>query len=557
MKKMGLILVLLAFCFADIAPIRGKDSDNIVKVPVATTYGRGTLIDSVGDIRATMGSSGKNICVSADGNAIAVCYGYPTGDPNATMKIKVAYSTDGGASWALYGPFSGDMRRIYPAVDGTDDFDAQPGELIFGWQESPNGYNEGAFMIMIEENLPSSPSPSVPTAIPGTSGADFCPWNVSVAVSPDIAYHVVGTAQSYLNNGNNNTYAWVSTDGGYSWSDSVNIGDGEVTDVGHTQMGTGGYVFHNMHKDSIIATLPIALPWYNESTDGGFTWLGPERLPLPFVPDTITSFWWHEFDCMVIDNEPWSLHTNTGSAQDSMWLWHGTGSPGAWTWDVMDVRAPMYSDFMIGDTVCQSVAVYGAGYPQLAYDPVNDIILAAMTTNYFKATPTDTVYDGWYIGGLYSNDGGSTWNISKPLCDVAFASANLGHTEVAHEIADGHTYATFIDEVELQLYFFGAQIEPFVGIDEASGRYVSAYRFGVTPTVTSNNCRATFTMPAAGNISLAVYDVSGRVVDRVYSGYASGEQQFNINTSNLANGTYFVVLETEQVNITQKLITLR
>jgi hypothetical protein len=262
---------------------------------------------------------------------------------------------------------------------------------------------------------------------------------------------------------------------------------------------------------------------------------------------------------MVINDEPWAIHTNTETVpvyQDSQWLWHGTGSPGAWTWDVFDTRAALTDSFNIGDTVFTVNAIRGASYPQLCYDPVNNIILAAQTTAYFKATATDTIYDGWYIGGLYSTDGGSTWNISNPLSDFSFTTDNLGHLEVAHTIVDGETYGLFLDELEMQLYFTRCPVEPFTGIDEASGQYISAYRFGVTPSVTSNTCRATFTMPVAGNISLKVYDVSGRVVDDVFNGHAAGEQAFNINTSQLASGTYFVVLETEHCNGSQKIITL-
>jgi hypothetical protein len=555
MKRLGLILVLMVFCFADVAPIRGRDTDNVVKDP-SYVVGRGTLIDSVGDIRAVMGPQGKSICVSDDGNAIAVIYGGPTGSTTNILKVMIAYSTNGGANWVPLGPFSPDMRRIYPGLDGSADFDAQAGELFFTWHESPNGYNEGVQKVMIEENVPSAPSPSVPIVLPSTSGANFCPWEVCVAVNPENAMHVLASSISYLNNGNNNFYVWVSTDGGYSWTDSINISLGEVVDNGHVRFGTGGYVFANMHVDSILlGTYPIPTPYYNESTDGGFTWLGKQMLPVPYL-DTLSSFWWHELDCEVINNEVWTIHTNTESSnQDSMWLFHGTGSPGARVWDVFDVRGLASLDVTIGDTLFQCEAVRGAGFPQICYDPVNNIILAAFTTVWFAATPTDTIYNGWYIGGVFSTDGGSTWRVARPLNDVAFDVNTLGVFEVAHRIVNGQTYAIFIHELELDAYFFGASVVP-VGIEESSGQYVTSYRFGVTPSVTSNTCRATFTVPAAGNISLSVYDVSGSVVDRVFSGYAAGDQVFNINTSHLANGTYFVVLENEQVNISQKIVKL-
>jgi hypothetical protein len=559
MKKFGLIFVLVAFCIADVAPIRGKDGDDFIKpANPMTPQNRGTVIDSVGDIRAIMGPFGKSICVSEDGNAIAVIYGGPTDDVDNFMEIRVAYSMDNGATFSTYGPFSPDVRRCYPGVDGSADFDAMAGELYFTWHETLLGYDGGEHYAMIEENIPSSPSPSVPILIPGTSGTTHCPWEVCVAVNLDDPYHVVVSNISYVYNGNYNFYAYVSTDGGYSWTDSINIGDGEVVDNGHLRFGTGDYLFANMHKDSTIMGLDIPTPYYNESTDGGFTWSTPAKLPVPYL-DTLSNFWWHEFDCEVINDEPWTIHTNTGDGQDSMWLFHGTGSPGAWTWDVIDVRGFANDSVWIGDTLLVCNAIRGSGYPQIAYDPVNNIILAGMSMTYFKAnmTTNDTIYDGWYPGGIYSTDGGSSWTICGPLSDLhGLGSAEWGIFEIAHGIVNGVAHTVFVHETELQAYFFGMPIVPFTGVDEASGQYISAYRFDVTPSVASNTCRATFTMPVAGNISLKVYDVSGRVVDNVFSGHAAGEQAFNINTSRLASGTYFVVLETEHCNGSQKIITL-
>jgi hypothetical protein len=290
MKKFGLIFVLVVFCFADVYPIRGKDTDNIVKNPMPMPlHNRGTLIDSVGDIRATMGSSGKGICVSEYGNAIAVCYGRPSYDTNNSMLVMVAYSTDGGATFTTYGPYSSASRRIYAAVDGTADFDAQPGELFHSWQYTVQGYDVGDHLVMIEENIPSSPSPSVPISL--TSNPAFCPWNSSIAVSPDIPGHVVATDHHLYNNGNENMYAYISTDGGYSWTDTINVSDTVVGDAGHVDMGTGGYVFATMHLDSLVDGYNVLTPYYNESTDGGFTWAGPEMLPVPYL-DSVSSFWW-------------------------------------------------------------------------------------------------------------------------------------------------------------------------------------------------------------------------------------------------------------------------
>ncbi len=98
-----------------------------------------SFIDSIGDIRAVLGSQGKNITVCRHGDVIAVLYGAPTGSSNDPMYIKIAYSLTGGNSWVRYGPLSGMIRRIYGGVDASPDYCSRENECIFSNMEAVSG----------------------------------------------------------------------------------------------------------------------------------------------------------------------------------------------------------------------------------------------------------------------------------------------------------------------------------------------------------------------------------------------------------------------------------
>lgn len=522
-----------------------------------------TFIDTAGDIRAIMGSQGKSICVSGGGEAIAVLYGAATGDPDNAMQAQVAYSLDGGATWSLYGPFGNPpARRLYNDIVGTLDFHANPGELWFCWQENTLGYNDGVINVMIEENVPSAPSFSVPGQLPNSTPPAMYPWEPGMDWDKDNPQNLVATAWSFLANGNEWAYAWTSNDGGYTWSDSIPMTFvNQLGACGPIAFGTGGLVAYTFHGfRNLGGTDSIHAPYYMESTDGGASWSTP--ISLDIIPATMTSnFWWHEMDIQVINGEPWVMHNDIGTPGGGPYIARGTGSPGSWTWTLYDLGVLGADSTMYGPDLWQCVP---SQYPSLSYNPDNGMILGSYKSNIFIGD--GSVYNGAHVQGCYTMDNGSTWTITDPLStsnNGAIVWGDWSQTETAdHMWTDGgfsRTNTVWIDGITFALYHETGLVTPWgppPGIEEVGGNLVSAYHFGVTPSVTSTTCRAAFTMPSAGHVSLTVYDVTGRVVDNVFSGQASGEQEFNINTSQLANGAYFIVLETEQGEATQKIITL-
>jgi hypothetical protein len=567
MKKIALLLIVFAVCFARMPnKVNAIDGETVNKIPHTPYMDRGFVTD-IGDIRALLGPQGKNIEVSANGDAIALIYGGPTGDPNDFMEVKVAYSLDQGATWTHYGPFSAFMRRIYPGVDGSPDFDVNGGELYFTWQESEMGYAEGDHKIMIEEGTPDAPSFSSPASLPSSSGEIMCPWFTCVAVDPDDPYNVAAASFSYLNNGNTSEYVWVSDDGGYTFTDSIYVYHAfdpisGSSGAGHLRRGPGGYMFFTFH-DTVDIGIPVAYPFIIESTNYGNTWGPKQELNVPII-GLDAQFWWTELDCEYIDGNIWTVHKDINQVwPDSgrFWVHKGTGSPGSWTWEIWDVDA-----MVLETTIADTSFYFEAGqYPSISYDPVSGCILVAAKCFYEKIyTPgPDTIYSGAHVGGVYTYDNGATWHVTAPLSDANTGQhiyGNWSATEVAHRLVnDGGTvyaYSTWCDEPLLQMFFEKGEIKRFTGINEIEGGMVS-FGYNLCPNITHDRAQATFNMPVAGAVALNVYDATGRLIETVYQGrLAQGSASFDVNVQQLASGTYFVVLETEHGVETEKLVKL-
>lgn len=68
----------------------------------------------------------------------------------------------------------------------------------------------------------------------------------------------------------------------------------------------------------------------------------------------------------------------------------------------------------------------------------------------------------------------------------------------------------------------------------------------------------TFSLPEAGNVSLIVYDVSGREVARLFDGwYSAGVHKATFGASGLPSGVYFARLTAGDLQQTQKLMLMK
>jgi hypothetical protein len=561
---MKAFFLLLIFCAAPFAQFTHYEhnivGENMYKAALHAFSDR-VAIDLLGDIRGVMGAP-KNVIICEHGDVIAVLYGAPSWNPGNSMLPMVAYSLNTGATWTIYGPFGNACRRMYGAVTGLPNF-CQIGGEAFIFQENTMGYNDGKIVVMIQENVPYAPSFSA-IILPHSEPPAMYPWHPDIAIAPDDPTDLVATAWSYLAAGNQWAYCWISHDGGYTWTDTIPMGfisqDGTP---GILSRGIEGYViyaylayYHYNPSDSIV------YPHYMESTDGGYTWSPGQAVPgVPVSPSS--QFWWHEFDCLVINNEPWLIYTDIGTPGGGPYVMHATGSPGNWIWEIWDAGELGTCSLAIADTIFYC---YPAQYPNLAHDPVSNTILAGYKAYYYKEHAGSVFYNGAHIGGIHTTDNGASWTISQPLSDTNTTQVPWGDwsaTEVAHHLAniagDVWAYGIWVNGAQLILYFERGLVTSFLplAVSEDNEEDIAHTQLRILPSIGTNRATVFFSLTKPTNVKIKLYDASGRLACNILeTKLIAGHHSIDLQTHNLPRGIYFVSLESENVTLTKKIILI-
>jgi hypothetical protein len=390
------------------------------------------LFGPIGNEKAILGQQGKNIVISNLGEVIAVIYGAPTTDPGNPLQIVVAYSFDNGLTWTDYAWNSPELAVINAGADGSPDFHANPGELYFVWQETPAGQTTGPIKVMVEGDIPSNSWLSYPIALPSSASYECC--LPCIGVDPDNPYTVLVTAQSRLHDA---LYSWISHDGGYTWTDPIVIAavDSARGKAGHFRRDSGGHVFMTYHDSMTVDDVSIEYPYYVESTDGGYTWLQPHPLPVPYVHTDNSLFWWHEMDCDIIASSIWAVHTDLGA--DSMWLFRGMGSPGSWSWTVYNITEIASCSTWTGSTLNYA---YPVQYASIGGDPGGDVVVVSYKGYYYYGdTLGSSTHDGAHIGAVLgmTYQYNIQWNrnyAASVANNNEIAWDDWGATEMAHRL---------------------------------------------------------------------------------------------------------------------------
>jgi hypothetical protein len=544
-----------------------RDGSNGLYIPSHNPTIAGQVIAANGDIRSILGTAGKNVTVCQHGDAIAVLFGAATGDPNDMMAVKIGYSIDQGATWQAYGPFTGNVRRIYGGTDGTPNFCVNPGECVFAHMMRVFAGLPFPLHVLIEENVPSAPSISAPVT-PYWSDSMYI-WQVGIAIAPDDPLKMITSGWSYLSNGDNHLYTWTSTDGGYTWPAYVDIGVTINPAYGGNcgpklAWGPGGYVC-GVFNNSVGGITFDGWPHFTESTDNGATWLTPVKMPVPAFDTALSQFWWYEDDAQYIDGHPWVLANDINNTSPHMWLFIGGGTPGARTWQAFDLKTAGFCSTYVADTLFW---MDPSQYGNITHDPVSGMTMITYKCNgYIVQGGTNVLQNGACVGGIYTYDNGVNWHVVQPMSDwqVGGTWADWDGTETAHRLVNiagqVYSYSIWIDASTLDLYFEGGtthngRVRP-IGIEETNEANIRRMNLQVTPNVSRGICRATFNNLKAGTVTLLVYDATGRLMNRAFDGaLKAGLNSIEIPTAKLTNGTYFVRLETGQGTSTAKFIKI-
>lgn len=263
-----------------------------------------------------------------------------------------------------------------------------------------------------------------------------------------------------------------------------------------------------------------------------------------YFNDRAKIFHWDEVSNTITTVNSPSIYYN----EPNGWWLEGTGEPGAWR------LACDHPQLIIGngDTL---FCVWGG----------ND--------DY-----TDLSANGYFNGELYaaySTDNGASWSNYVNLTNTRSPGAGAGacmdedYFTVYHRVVNDSVYITFVEDKDAGSYPHGEsdmtnnpvrvwllhKSELMYGVAENKAEAPQKLGLNIVPNPVNNRSLISYALPTNTNISLKLYSIDGRLVRTIEQGYRSaGTYTVNFNTRELANGTYFTVLETKNNKITRSLV---
>jgi hypothetical protein len=123
--------------------------------------------------------------------------------------------------------------------------------------------------------------------------------------------------------------------------------------------------------------------------------------------------------------------------------------------------------------------------------------------------------------------------------------------------ADGYTSETYLDPVTVEQAninaFTSPAVYPLSGLQETPTK--PSARLAVAPNPITTHATVTYALPVAGKFSLKLYDVSGKLVSTLASGYVNaGAGTIHIDAAKFACGIYLLQLETDAAHATRKIV---
>jgi hypothetical protein len=325
-------------------------------------------------------------------------------------------------------------------------------------------------------------------------------------------------------------YLVRSPDFGQSWSDTIFVSDTTASGLGpDLSINYGG--LHLIRGKNLSSAVTEIL--YNRSTDEGDTWSGCYILS---HYDTSGSFWpqiaaWGDSNIIV----SWTDYKY---------------SPYAWTGDAFICRSTDN-----GETWSQPIQM-------------TDLHLVESTDISANGDTVLLVYSDFRYGDReimanVSYDGGLTWDGEVRLTEAP------GHSiEPSCEIRDGIGHVTWCDarnnpdmtiyEVYYKRGDLLTEILNNVPNIPLSDQIISSY-----PNPFNSTTTITFNYPEGGDVSIGIYDITGRLVRELYSINKEGGEIKAVwdATGNsgrrVSSGIYFVRVESKNYSSTIKLLYLR
>ncbi len=333
-----------------------------------------------------------------------------------------------------------------------------------------------------------------------------------------------------------------STDSGDSWSSTTGWSDSAVV---------FSIVFHPQSPDTQYAgAWTPSDPWgVYRSTDRGMTWQ-----PLGLAGSAVAP--------LAIDpSNPYVLYAGTiypdsgvykSTDSGNNWFQTGLDSGSVWSFAMDPLSSNiLYAGFREGklykstngggDWLQIDPGWTNTDVLSLAINPVDPDVLYAGTSGAEKETAA--------TGGIYqSTDGGNSWTEISSGLTTTHALCLTIHPAVPDTIYTG-TYGGGV------YHLSGTGIEE----DKASPMFPQKlYLFQNCPNPFTQSTVISYQVSAKSEVSLKIYDVTGRMVKRLVNGEKeAGRHNVRFSTKGLTAGLYFCRLKAGNSTTMNKLIILR
>jgi hypothetical protein len=403
--------------------------------------------------------------------------------------------------------------------------------------------------------------------VPGESSAiNYYEW-------PYLAINDNGTYQLAMIDANNqdNLY-WSRMTTWGTWEAAVSIPAPKPEPLSPT---------HNIATSKVSGSNKVCITWvgtpasgyqqdpgfYRESQDGGNNWDAPVEIgfPLTFHPgsETVPSYDVSSLFPFYDRNNNLHIVGNvTPYVRDTNWvlpgqIWHWcTANPD--TWDLVHIASP--DSWMAS---CGGHAVVCCR-PSLGQDGNGNLFVAWEEFDGVNVEPTTSRLraDIWYS---YSTDNGVSWHDGIKITDGGDVTYRF--PSILNPIADTVMVTYIIDQVAgffVQSAEGAATYNPVVvqkwpnptAIAEGPMPAPPArMELAAGPSPARGRTVISYSLPRVGDMSLVVYDVTGRPVQALASGRrAAGRYTVTWNASGAAAGIYFCTLESGGRSTSRKIV---
>ncbi len=315
--------------------------------------------------------------------------------------------------------------------------------------------------------------------------------------------------------------------------------------------------------------------FYRLSTDGGATWGSPTVLedPPAYGPDTAPSF-------HITSLFPWfdsqdRLHIVANIApyvRDTNWIlpaeiWH-------WCQD----NTPQWSRIQRADAESLAAGVGSnaslACRPSIGEDDDGNLYVVWEQFDPLNVEPATSLLRADIYGAM-STDGGKTWYPPRRLTEAGTASCRFPCVADKMVEINGTVYIPvfyMIDQMAGSIVNDPPQgtmtnnpivvhwvpRDHFTGVAEVPRALPVRAELSATPNPFSNRTRISYALPKDGDVSLTLYDITGRPVRTLVNGHKpAGRYSLTLKLGELPAGVYFCTLKTANFSLTKRLTVIR